>query len=63
MSIGLPLPENTYNVHNNIYRFIDKKESVDVLSFIMAGGRGTRLKVLTKEWLKAISILNLIQAY
>jgi hypothetical protein len=48
MAIGFPFPDNAYNVHDNIYRFIDRKESVDVLSFIMAGGRGARLKVLTK---------------
>lgn len=52
MAIGFPLPDNAYNVHDNIYRFIDRKESVDVLSFIMAGGRGTRLKILTKDTCK-----------
>jgi glucose-1-phosphate adenylyltransferase len=45
--------------HKKIINFHSKAQSVDVLSFVMAGGRGTRLKILTKDKCKpAINIFG-----
>lgn len=55
-----PLPVNISGVpHKKIVSFYRKTQSVDVLSFVMAGGRGSRLKILTKNKCKpAINILG-----